>query len=244
MKKYAPHLGHFSLIEACAQTGCPICFVGKNAVQHYLVMVLYDYVDDPDLREYLCNAWGYCHTHAWMLSSVERGNLLTIALMYHDILDRDTKRALIRINEKKRNGFLSRLLHGILKRKHPKDPIPHLPRQHQCPACELGHELETNALKILLKAFAKGDEQMQNALRNSDGLCFPHLRRALELTQNTVVLEILLTLTREKHDEVRQELREFIRKHDYRFQHEPIGDEKYSWKRAINLIVGAEQAGL
>ena len=52
------------------------------------------------------------------------------------------------------------------------------------------------------------------------------------------VVELLLTLAREKLAAIQVELSEFIRKHDYRFQHEPIGDEKHSWQRAINLVVG------
>ena len=83
MEKYVPHLGHFSIVEACEQAGCPICTIRKNAVSTYLQAILSHYVDDPDMRERLCHAWGYCHTHAWMLSTVERGNLLTVAVMYH-----------------------------------------------------------------------------------------------------------------------------------------------------------------
>jgi hypothetical protein len=40
--------------------------------------------------------------------------------------------------------------------------------------------------------------------------------------------------------EIQEDLGGFIRKHAYRFQHEPIGKEKESWKRAIHFIVGAD----
>ena len=240
MNTYTPHLGDVSLLEACHQPGCPICGIRKNAVTTYLQMVLYAYVDDPEMREYLCNSWGYCQTHAWMLPTVERGNLLTVAVMYHDILEREVTRTLTRGSKEQGNGFLVRLIHKVFKGQHHSDPIHRLPLQPQCPACKLGHEIETNALKIMLRAFTKQKVPMQDALKESDGLCIAHLRSALELTSDPANVEILLTLARAKLTEIQAELNEFIRKHDYRFQHEVIGDEKHSWQRAINLIVGTE----
>lgn len=239
-KKYTPHLGHFSLVEACAESGCPICFISEKAIKHYLAMILYDYVDDPDLREQLCDAWGYCHKHAWMLPGVERGNLLTVAVMYQDILDREIKKTLAEIDPSKGDGFLQRLISGVFKRKKHDDSAQPFSLEHSCPGCELADEIEENAIKIMLKAFAKEDKEIQKALRDSDGLCVPHLSRAFQLAQNKAVRELLLTLAQEKLTDIQAELSEFIRKHDYRFQHEPMGDEKTSWKRAINLIVGAE----
>ena len=234
MKKYTPHLGEASLLDACAQPGCPICVISQNSVNLSLMMVLHDYVDAPDLREAVCASWGYCRAHAWGLSALERGNILTVAIMYQDILSRDAKTALNRAQPNASGGALRRMFKG-----KPSDASRSISVQPPCPACLLGEEVETNALKILLTAFGKQDARMENALRQSDGLCFPHLRRALELGGRADVQEKLLSLAREKLDAITQELNEFVRKHDYRFQHEETGDEKYSWQRAINLIVGA-----
>ncbi len=237
MKKYTPHLGQASLVEACAQSGCPICGIGKKSVNAYLQMVMAAYVDAPDLRQQLCDSWGYCHNHAWMLSTVERGNLLTISIMYNDILEREAQKALARGSVKKKSGGL---MQGLFKGKKLSQALQHLPLQRICPACELIVDIEANALKIMLKALVQKDNQMRDALRNSDGICFPHLNLAIELAQDQAVSEILLTLSKEKLAKIREELSEFIRKHDYRFQHEPIGEEKQGWKRALNLIVGPE----
>jgi hypothetical protein len=37
------------------------------------------------------------------------------------------------------------------------------------------------------------------------------------------------------------ELDEFMRKYDYRFSSEPFGKEKDSWRRAVDMIVGAKE---
>ena len=79
---------------------------------------------------------------------------------------------------------------------------------------------------------------MHAALAASDGLCLPHLRRALELVRTESAFESLLAVTRERLLELQSELDEFIRKHDYRFQSEGFDSEGDSWLRAIGIICG------
>ncbi|MCP4397181.1 MAG: hypothetical protein GY801_07770 [bacterium] len=239
MKKYVPHLGHFSIIDACKEPGCPICVIKRRTVTYYLSQVLADYVDAPDLRQELCDSWGYCREHAWSLSEVERGNILTVAIMYQDILEREAGKALSGVRGTKSSGNpITRLLKG---RKGSGETFSQtLSSQAECPACKLGREIEENVLSILLKALAKEDADIQDALKSSDGICFPHIECALELGTNQNARDILINIARATLAKIQNELKEFSRKHDYRFQHEPVGDEKYSWKRAINLIVGSK----
>jgi len=80
--------------------------------------------------------------------------------------------------------------------------------------------------------------EMADALQESDGLCLPHLRLALELVRNVSACERLLAIHREKLQSLRAELTEFIRKNDYQFRAEGIGSEGDAWLRAVGLIVG------
>jgi hypothetical protein len=48
----------------------------------------------------------------------------------------------------------------------------------------------------------------------------------------------LLELTLSKWTDLKGELRELIRKHDYRFIEQGFGREGDSWKRAVAAIVG------
>ena len=238
MKKYTPHLGHFSITDACKEPGCPICSISRKTVNLYLSQVLADYVDAPELRAELCDSLGFCREHAWSLSEVERGNILTVALMYQDILDREAGKALAGIRNAKRGGSL---LNRLVKSGNAdKASTKTLSSQTECPACALGRNVETNALESLLNALGKQNTDIQKALSDSDGICFPHIKRAFELSTHQASLDILRNITQKKLAEIQDELREFSRKHDYRFQHEPVGKEKYSWKRAINLIVGSK----
>jgi hypothetical protein len=240
MKKYSSHLGYFDVITACAQNGCPICQLGKREVNKYLDITLYESVTDPDIRDQLRTSLGYCKTHAWLLPTVGKSNYLGIAIIYHDILE-IVKHILPQESYSGHSGVFLRLVQALFKRKKPLKAHEYRSlSQQRCPACMVRDETETNALKILLKALAGKNERMQDALKTSDGLCFPHLKQAFTLTQNRMVSEKLMAITQEKIAKIQEDLGEFIRKHDYRFQHESIGEEKESWNRAIHFIVGAD----
>lgn len=236
MKKYTPHIGYHDIIENCTQSDCPICRIGKKAVNTYLSMVLYECVTNPDIREQLWHSLGYCRTHAWLLPKIERGNLLGIAIIYEDLLGIVKKRISLVADESQRPS-LFRKIRTLFRRKQQALASQ---VQQRCPACVLQEDIETIALNVMLKALAKQDEKMRQALRTSEGFCFLHSKQALELSRNKGVRDILIGIMNGKIEHIRASLKEFIRKHDHRFQHEQISSERDSWKWAIQFLVGEE----
>jgi hypothetical protein len=67
-----------------------------------------------------------------------------------------------------------------------------------------------------------------------------HLRQAFTYISDAAVGEVLIAVTRDQITTIRTGLKEFIRKNDHRFQHEPVGNERDSWKHAISFLVGAK----
>ena len=76
------------------------------------------------------------------------------------------------------------------------------------------------------------------ALRESAGLCVPHLKRALGRASESHTFERLRDAQLAVWQRLADELDEFIRKQDYRFQSERSGAEGDSWSRAIGLVAG------
>jgi hypothetical protein len=56
------------------------------------------------------------------------------------------------------------------------------------------------------------------------------------------VFELLRSRAQQTHETLVAHLNETIRKHDYRFRHEPAGDEKGSPERAVAYVAGAHGA--
>jgi hypothetical protein len=68
-------------------------------------------------------------------------------------------------------------------------------------------------------------------------LCVPHLRLA---AGQGAAFAAIRARTRQTWHDVEKQLDEYIRKHDYRFQREPRGEEQSSPHRAVALVAGAE----
>jgi hypothetical protein len=79
---------------------------------------------------------------------------------------------------------------------------------------------------------------MIQALQASDGLCLAHLRLALEHVRDQSASDQLLLIHREKLENLRSELSEFIRKNDYQAMKEGFGREGDAWLRAVGMVVG------
>jgi hypothetical protein len=223
-------MSYHEVREACAQAGCPLCRLATEAVDRYLDAILYEDVNDPEMRAKLSASQGYCHTHAWRLTA-QGGSALGIAIVYQDLVRQAARRL---AGARLEPG-------GLLRRAGTGAAVRALTPEARCPACAHRDEMERLSLTTLVEALAQRDKAMQAALEGSAGLCLPHLRRALEVTQDEAGFAFLRGLMEAKLKALAAELDEFIRKNDYRFSHEGFGAEGDSWQRAIGVVVGERQ---
>ena len=91
-------------------------------------------------------------------------------------------------------------------------------------------------LKVLVESIQK--PELSEAVRQSSGVCLPHLRQSLGMKASAEARQILLELAAQRWQELRAELAEFIRKNDYRFSQEGFGEECDAWLRASAVITG------
>jgi hypothetical protein len=241
MKKQRATFSYFDLLEVCTEPGCPFCRLADATVGRYLTSILYESVTDPEARSQLRRSLGFCNEHAWRLPDAGTGVALGIAIIYRDLMG-TVLNELVGARFKRQTRVSLPAVQEALEREKPTTTtqavVQRLQPQQGCPACAHRDKIETSALITLMDALAKQDERMQAALQASDGLCLPHLRRAFELARNETAFEALLAVTKEKLVKLQHELDEFIRKHDYRFQHEGFDTEGDSWQRAIGWAVG------
>ena len=100
----------------------------------------------------------------------------------------------------------------------------------RCAACDFLRETEARYVDALGKALVWPETRERFAA--SPGLCVPHMRKLFLRARRPV--ETWVRTTCAAHLEpIAAELAEIIRKHDYRFQGEPWGDEADAWHRAI-----------
>ena len=110
----------------------------------------------------------------------------------------------------------------------------------QCRACVLQDRREADycvELGNLVDATATDQPRPQLG-----PICLPHLLRAFSLVPGDRVLSLVHVHVGALR-QLRQELAEYIRKHDYRFRNESAGTEQTAPARALALVVGARSLG-
>ena len=206
------HMTYHDVSEALAQSGCCMCRLAGSAVRRYLESLLWEFVNDPGVREELRAARGFCREHSWQVQAM--GSPLGVAILWRDLLTQE-------VVELQRPG-------AELKRRRAAP-------QRKCPACAQRDEAEQRFLETLLEHLEAGE--LRGEYTGSSGLCLPHLERALRSAPRQAYC-FLVEAESEKLNRLLGELSEIIRKNDYRFREEPWGAERDAWMRATGKLKG------
>jgi hypothetical protein len=223
--------GNHDLFDAFGEPGCPICTLSQQAVSHYMRSTNYEPVSDPDIRKLFVASQGFCnlHAHQWL----EEAFVLGTAQIYRDVL-RAT------FDDLKGQAYkgkpLGKRLGAVLGRGDATEGGLK-GSSGSCPACDVLEETETRSSKTLLAGLR--EEGFRSAYAESDGLCIPHLRVALADAPSEVVFDALKARAVQTRETLLAHLDETIRKHDYRFRHEPAGEERGSPHRAVDHVSSA-----
>ena len=233
-----PSFSYHNVIQACAEPGCPLCRLSEKSVTLYLSALMYELVTDPDSRDTIRASLGFCNPHAYHLLTMT-GSALGTGIIYRDLVNTIIKQLEAGAFSPPRGAPLHRVAEA-LNRQRPaaasEAMVQALTPQTPCPVCVQQEKMDTIALTAMVDGL--GDEALQAALRASSGLCLPHLRRALQAVRGPAAFDTLLNIARDRYTALRAELDEFIRKNDYRYNHESMGAEGDSWKRAVWQMVG------
>ena len=229
------YISYFDLRDALAQPGCPVCSLAERNSFRFLDALLYERVNDVGTREGLRKSLGFCNWHAWKCLEVPNAPL-GLGIIHQDLLGQILERlGGIQRSLPLRIPFLRRLRN----RRKAKNALSPIRPGHSCPACRSIRFFEEMYLEILLDYFS--EEDFEREFSRSAGICFPHLTIAIEKDPGHRNLGPLVQRQMKKWESLKAELEEFIRKHDYKYAHEPRGAESDSWKRALEMIAGKRE---
>jgi hypothetical protein len=235
-RKSEKFIGYFRLVDKCGESGCPVCRLVTEDSRHYLTALLYGQVTDPDTRRRLRAAWGFCNWHAWMLLDIEN-SYSGAAIIYEDLVRLVTDRVR-RLTGRSRRGRFASLLPWLDGRSR-RPPAVYLYRRRElCPVCQSTAQAEARYAETMIRFIREAELQL--AYARSDGLCVPHALQAIELADATTRVSELLEPTLQKWARLREDLESFVRKHDYR-NAEPFTEaDAASYRRAFEMLTGAE----
>lgn len=231
---------YFRLIDACRRPGCPVCrCVGEDS-RRYLDALTYEHVTDVDVRRRLRASWGLCNWHTWMLLEAENA-VSGAAILYEDML----RVAIQRLGRGRRGlggpgpGRLAGRWRRLVRWWRGAGPVvTRLYRARPgCPACARVAEGEAGYLETMLE-FVEADGLAQ-AYAAADGLCLPHLLRAVECAPAHPRAEVLVEQTLPRWEHLRGDLGSFVRKHADGHREAFTEAEAESCTKALAIMAGA-----
>jgi Family of unknown function (DUF6062) len=223
------------LIDALQHPGCVLCQLAQDKSQRYIETLLDTAVIDVDQRNDWQHAKGFCAWHAHMALTLPQGSS-SLAILYADIL----RHEMAQMTPLSRSEPMSCWRFGRSRRalrQRAQNWLRAWRQPRVCPTCRLWQEQEQLCLSVLLDHWL--DPELVQAFAQSDGLCVPHTARLIAQGSHHARLPAILAAQQERMQALHDDLREFIRKQDYRFAHEPFGREANAWQRVVALIVGA-----
>jgi len=218
------HTSYFNLLDALKEQGCPVCFVIKKYAQKFMDDFLYESVNDPGLRKEIKESVGFCNRHAWQFHKL--GNGFGQGIIYEDLM---------RLILKRLEGAdgSSTSLKAILKQLEKDEQT-----KKSCIVCKEENDVEERYISVFLDNFDV--PELKFAYKNSFGLCLKHLNLAVKSNKNKKFNNEIIAIEAAKLNGLIAEVKEFLRKHDYRFSKEKFGKEGDSWIRAIEKMIGKE----
>ena len=230
--------GFYDLRDALAEPECAVCRLTAKAAEKTLESLLWESVNDPQVRHDIRQSRGFCHEHSWSLARHR-------ASLGATIITNDVLRNVLRTMENAHFRALPTLsLRRTQEARDPKRPaaatadlVTQLTPQQPCPVCIEADKMERIFLSSLVENLS-GEDGLWDAFRSSDGLCLPHLRQALTQVRDEAIFEALINAQRAIWERLADQLSEIIRKADYRFQDEAPGEESGASLRAIAALAG------
>jgi len=255
-----------NLKAAFTEPGCPICRLRQQEERRHLFRLLYENVNDGGTRQRLVQSLGLCLDHAWLLQATEQstwGDGLGVGIIYEHLTTMVANTLCEYVVQRRpfwrRVGRTSSLagLHrwlvqggrafrSLTRRQSPPGPGASLSARlspaARCHVCRTLDDSERTHLKWLVRGV--GDAKFRDWYAASDGLCLPHLRRALAYVKDEEAVAFLVEVAKAKLKPLLADLREYLRKRDWNNRSEPKHPwEQASWVRAVAFLTGEAKEG-
>lgn len=218
-----------TLSKAFARGGCAICNTVRAAERKSIHSFLHEGMMFPSVRQEFLAGGGFCLRHFWMAKEIEDEAWQTggfgLAILCED-LARSAKSGLA---SAKAIDLTSR--RTLFRRSEHQGFFP----GQNCMFCGENRE-KAQFLGEALEELSE-EEEFRGPLE-ANGLCIPHGQVALQIWKDPAKRDQLFSQLEARIAELGDDLREFIRKHDYQYRNEPPGREQDSVLRSMRLFVG------
>jgi hypothetical protein len=215
-----------------------------KSAYRYIGFLLYESVNDVETRLRFWAGMGYCPEHTRLLAATEQKNEekpLGMNILYESLAGLVKEAIFEYPTPRKRPNplrlALLRLLPGLFSMGTPKNLTP----KSTCRICQIADDSVFLGLETLMQCLENPEEKVYTLYPNSDGICLPHLRMALQKFAARYPSAALIlkehAVNRLQHWE--QAMGEYIRKQARQNRHETITDaENLAWQHTLAFFTG------
>jgi hypothetical protein len=225
-----------ALERGLASGGCLVCSSLRQVARRYIFSFLYEGMMSGSARAQFLEGGGFCREHFWQAKAIETecwADGFGLAILCENLLARtlnDVERLPNAKHAKKTFIF------GIEKPSNGTPAKCGVIPGSGCTVCVTLKESENHYLVVLQNLLEEA--QFSQQYQRSPGLCFYHLRASAQQWSSAAALTLVRSTASKVVRQLIADLREFQRKHDYQFRHEPRGAESASPERALDFLVG------
>jgi hypothetical protein len=220
------------IIEAFSSEGCPLCAMLRRDEFDSLcqwVGLSEERAKDSAQRKQLLTADGFCNYHFWRFQqmSTHYGSAGIAIQLIEKLL------GILRTHKQK-------CFADVIRYKGGHSKIQLNDNNAECPLCCELCEKERVYLKELL-AILKQNEY-RSRYEKSCGLCIPHLMKVIDYIEDVLLLKYLFETEIDQLEKVKTDAASFVSKRYPPLRWEQTDNEKSSWFRAIEKIIGRSGA--
>lgn len=217
------------IVEALKKTACPICTVIEAMVLDELCQLQRQAVVDPEVHADVLARGGYCAEHFWLLDAL--ASPVTNAALLAPLLEQVNEQVAAVVREiTGSTALLRQSVNQIAERLG-------VPRT--CRVCDRVRLWEDAALQALLAIM--WEPERRELYESSNGLCLPHLARALTICADRTAAGVLVRSAEEQVRRLAVDLTTYVRKWEARDR--SWGPEEAAERAAIEKLVGGKHRG-
>ena len=216
------------VIDAFSSGRCPVCAMLRqdefDSLCHWVGQSAEQYKDSEE-RIKLLTSGGFCNYHFWELQGINTN--YGSAAIGVELLER-----LIKIL---RTHNYENLIDALKERKE-DFKIWSFEGSTYCPLCRVLRKKEKRYLKELMVILQ--DDGHKAKYSESCGLCIPHFIKIVDYIENGLLIKFLFETQIAQMEKIKANAINLIQKKEPPLCWEQTEDEKKSWFRAIEKIVG------
>lgn len=208
---------YVSFNDAIKAGGCPICVYLDRAQRGSIESILYEHVNDVEIRKKLIKSLGLCSYHAWLMISIALENplygKLGPAIIYEHML----------------REYINHLGGKFLAFEEVNS---------KCFLCRDLFKSEKEAISIFAERVETTDLLDRYSKNKSSVLCYRHYAAVVKTLSSEVLKRKLAEIQRRKIELILRSLGSFIEKHDYRRKKPFTPEELFSLQLAVEALKG------